>query len=151
MTKGWYFHVRGEPVAQGRGRSFGFAKAGGKIGVRVYDPAKSRKWKEYVAKTMRQHIGTDKPLEGPVRVSLGFFFSCPKSAKKEVRENGGQHTKRPDLDNLVKAIKDAAKGIAWKDDSQVCFLQATKEILKFGHEPFVSVSIQQELEPRHAF
>lgn len=36
------------------------------------------------------------------------------------------HTKKPDLDNLVKFAKDCLNGVAWQDDSQVCELEAWK-------------------------
>jgi Holliday junction resolvase RusA-like endonuclease len=38
------------------------------------------------------------------------------------------HCKKPDLDNLIKAVTDAITDTQriWLDDSQVCFISATK-------------------------
>ncbi len=37
-----------------------------------------------------------------------------------------KHTKRPDLDNCVKFVKDCLNGIVWWDDSQVYEVHAKK-------------------------
>lgn len=36
------------------------------------------------------------------------------------------HSKKPDLDKLVRAVQDALTGIIYKDDGQVCRLTANK-------------------------
>ncbi len=43
------------------------------------------------------------------------------SKKRAVAAERGEirPTTKPDLDNYLKAIKDALKGICWRDDSQV--------------------------------
>ena len=55
-------------------------------------------------------------------------------------ENGkeGFHTKRPDLDNLAKAVKDALKGVIYADDSQIVEAHLFK---RYG-EPQVKVQIK---------
>ena len=69
-------------------------------------------------------------MEGPVYLSLTFFMPIPKSTSKKVlsamRKNGVRHTKKPDLDNMVKFVKDCLNGLVWKDDSQVDELTAKK-------------------------
>jgi len=120
------FFVDGLPVAQARPR---FARLGNH--VKAYDPAKSKNWKAYVAM-----VATSKGVrvqEGALRLSVSFHFLKPKSAKKRVH-----HTVKPDLDNLVKAIQDALKGIAWKDDSQVVELEAAKY---YSPDPGVHVEV----------
>ncbi len=70
------------------------------------------------------------PLEGPIHLCCWFEMYIPKSTskKKQVKMATGQveHTKRPDLDNLIKFVKDCLNGTAWKDDSQVVSIQAGK-------------------------
>jgi len=36
------------------------------------------------------------------------------------------HTSKPDLDNMVKLVKDALTGVFWRDDSQIDALDARK-------------------------
>ena len=54
----------------------------------------------------------------------------PKSASKKkqgaMKSGEIRHTKKPDLDNCIKFVKDCLNGIAWKDDSQVVRIVAYK-------------------------
>lgn len=58
----------------------------------------------------------------PVLLYITFLFQKPKSAPKWRRFP----TVKPDLDNLVKLIKDALNGLAWDDDAQVCEMKIRK-------------------------
>ena len=69
-------------------------------------------------------------LTGPVIVTVAFFLSRPKSLKKgEI-----PHTKRPDLDKLVRGATDALTGIVWKDDAQAIEIRATKAYVETQDE-----------------
>lgn len=107
--------IEGAPVAQGRPR---FTTRGGY--ARAYDPPKSKEWKEEVARQIKLSLPSPYPLfkEGPLVVNLDFYMPKPKSLPKKVID----HVKKPDLDNLGKAIKDAMNGLVYKDDSQVVHL-----------------------------
>ena len=47
-------------------------------------------------------------------------------AKKKAAALLGNHTSRPDLDNLLKAVLDALNGVAFLDDSQITEVRAVK-------------------------
>jgi Holliday junction resolvase RusA-like endonuclease len=51
------------------------------------------------------------------------LFSIPKSASKKLQEKmlsgAVRPTKKPDCDNIIKAVLDALNGVAYYDDSQV--------------------------------
>ena len=49
------------------------------------------------------------------------------------------HTKKPDVDNLVKAVKDALKGLLYQDDAQIIHLEASKA---YGPEPGVTIALE---------
>lgn len=121
------FSVEGNPVPQGRPRFF---RRGNHVGA--YDPAKSRVWKKLVADTASAH--GCKPLDGPLYLSAHFRIQRPKTMT--VIE---PHYKRPDIDNLIKALKDALTGICWHDDAQVCFLITSKT---YSDTPGVDVEIK---------
>lgn len=70
-------------------------------------------YKEELAIYARQQW-KKQPLEGDIRVKVTFNV-----------EN-----KRSDLDNLLKAFLDSFKGIVWKDDRQICEIQAKRIISK---------------------
>ena len=108
--------VKGIPLAQGRPRFFRRGKM-----VGCYDPARSKSWKETVKwQAIEQKAEI---LPNALSMRLSFRLPRPKSLPKKVKE----HTRKPDLDNLVKAVKDALKGVCYKDDAQIVELVATKQ------------------------
>jgi Holliday junction resolvase RusA-like endonuclease len=52
-----------------------------------------------------------------------------------------KHTKKPDLDNVAKAIIDGMNGIIFKDDSQIINLHVTKVYAEVGK---VEVLVREE-------
>jgi Holliday junction resolvase RusA-like endonuclease len=85
-----------------------------------------------------------KPIEAPVCVDILCLMPIPKSTTKKGRKamlshwNGYPtmpHTKKPDADNLEKAIWDAMTGIILKDDSQI-----------FGHSTFKHYAEEPRIE-----
>lgn len=80
--------------------------------------------------------------EGPVIADMRFTMPIPKSLRKRdvalVDAGKYYHTKKPDLDNLVKFVKDCLNGVAWKDDSQVVKLTAVKV---YGREPETRITL----------
>ncbi|WP_438446850.1 RusA family crossover junction endodeoxyribonuclease [Gorillibacterium sp. sgz5001074] len=63
-----------------------------------------------------------------VAVKARFYIRIPDSWSKKKREEaeGKPVTVKPDIDNLVKGLFDAANGIVWKDDNQVVRCEAEK-------------------------
>lgn len=131
--------IPGAPVAQGRPR---FSTQGGF--PRAYDPAKSRKWKKAAAVYMlaaRQAAGAG-VLTGAVRVEIVAVFACPTSDhRKRAPVARRRHTKRPDAENCAKAALDAASGVIFEDDAQVCELQVVKWVGAQGEEPRVEMTV----------
>jgi len=133
--------IPGDPVAQGRPR---FYRMGS--GVRAVDPPKSRNWKAEAQWHMKQACDESgfKPIQAkvPVELSIEVVFRCPISdyRKREPRE-WRWHTKRPDLDNVIKAVKDAGTGILWIDDSQVVEISASKIIAAQDEPPMVIIEV----------
>jgi Holliday junction resolvase RusA-like endonuclease len=75
-------------------------------------------------------MGSKVPTGGAVALTVRAYMGIPTSwsQKKQRAVASGEitPTKRPDLDNIVKAIKDGANGVAWVDDSQVVDVSASK-------------------------
>lgn len=111
------FTVWGEPVAQGRARA---AIIGGH--VRLYDPAKSRSYKQWVYDEAVK-VRPPAPLEGPISLTVLVYRSIPKGFSKAKRLAAMcgriRPTTKPDLKNILAGVEDALKGIIWRDDSQV--------------------------------
>jgi Holliday junction resolvase RusA-like endonuclease len=59
------------------------------------------------------------PTESKLQVIVGIYPTKPKTSKLKYP--------RPDVDNYIKAILDLCNGVIWDDDSQIVYLEATKE------------------------
>lgn len=60
------------------------------------------------------------PVAGPVILEARFYLPRPKYLCRRKDPDGPiLHGGAPDYDNLVKALQDALKGVAWRDDGQV--------------------------------
>lgn len=119
--------IPGDPIPLARPR---FSKRGG-----VYDCQKFDKrqvsWKMKLA--LREQNCTI--IEhGAISVSINCTFlpSCPAQwMKNQYLWGYASHISRPDLDNLVKFVLDCGNGILWKDDAQICKLEAKKSYSNF--------------------
>jgi Holliday junction resolvase RusA-like endonuclease len=82
----------------------------------VYNPPSADAWKEEIKAAF---LAVRKPpITGPARLTLRFSFPPPKGM--EIKGLTAPHTKKPDLDNLLKAVMDSLTVIKiWKDDAQV--------------------------------
>ena len=78
-----------------------------------------------------------KPLTTALKLTVRVFIKLPK---RTVKEKGDWHTSRPDLDNIIKSIKDGLNGIAYEDDSQIVKIEATKQ---WASEDYVIVEIEE--------
>src|SRR5690606_27939704 len=98
------FTVWGEPVAQGRPRA---STINGH--VKMYDPKKSREFKQYVRLVASQHRPQEL-LTGPLKMKVKVFKPTLKSfsqKKKAAAEKGEiRPTTKPDVDNYIKSVFD---------------------------------------------
>lgn len=102
MTFGYILNI--DPVAKGRPRI--------SRGGHAYTPSTTRQFENTVKLILKsQQIGA--PFKGPLKVEAVFYMRPPQ---KRVRDRPDI---KPDLDNLFKAVTDAANAIVWDDDSQI--------------------------------
>ena len=139
MTAKILFIVPGTPVPKGRPR---FTRRG-----RTYTPAKTKSYEEQIAILGKMAMDGLEPLKTPVSVFVTVFFAVPASYSRKRREaclNGSEpHIKRPDLDNVVKAITDGMNGVVYEDDAQIVRIVAKKD---YCHYSMVEVLIKEELQ-----
>ena len=123
------FTIYGDPKPKKRHRSRVIKSKFGKSYAMTYPDPGGVSEENYIKLAASQNF-KESIITGAVELKLGFCFSVPKSySKKKTDEalNGFlKHTKKPDLDNLIKAVKDALNGIVWHDDSQVFLVTAEK-------------------------
>lgn len=91
-------------------------------GVMVESSKKVKPYRHDLALLAQAERGDFYAKKGvPIALVVDFQFARPASAQKRVH-----HTVKPDLDKLIRATKDALKGILYDDDSQVVEVAATK-------------------------
>lgn len=128
------FTVYGEPVPWKRPRFNGKSK-------HVFEDSKVKDYKAKVIEAFEESGGKVYEKDVPLRMSIRFYLSVPKSASQKKRLDLISNffpTKRPDNDNLYKGIADALNGVAYYDDSQIVHTHIHKH---WSEEPRAEISI----------
>lgn len=120
------FTVAGEPQGKQRPR---FAKRGQYISVRT--PEKTKDYEENIWAAFWEQCGNVTFPEGSqLELRVLAFFKIPKSTskRKQAAMLSGEirPTKKPDIDNILKAVADALNGVCYKDDSCIVKMSGEK-------------------------
>lgn len=127
------FDVVGKPFGQKRPRAFRRGKFLG-----IYAPKENVEYATKVVNAYLEAIGGLKIVKGetqyrfnevPMVIEIQAFFNKPKLTKKEQALNLSKHkfpTKKPDGDNIAKAILDSLNAVAYHDDAYVTELCVSK-------------------------
>lgn len=88
------------------------------------------------------------PLAGAVELQFRAVFPPPKSVSKKARaamlRGWIHHTKKPDLDNLAKQLKDAMTRLRfWEDDRQVVRIVCEKRYGGVGRWEVVAREVRE--------
>ena len=141
------FVVEGVPVPLKRHRDTTIInRKTGKANRVKYDPSSEDK-KNFLLKCLAA-TKPPKVYDVPLRLVIVFFMPRPKS-HYGTGKNAGKlkdsapvnHTSKPDLDNLIKFVKDALNGKYWTDDSIISTVIATKV---YSNEPKTRIIIKQD-------
>jgi len=137
-TRRW--RVDGVPVAQPRQRVTTIAGR-----PHNYTPTKHpvQAWKAAVAMGHSERWN-GAPLDGPLRLEVRFALPRPQRLlARKWRDLTVWHASRPDMDNLLKATKDALSRLAWRDDAQVCQVYAEKRYANVDESPHAVISVER--------
>lgn len=132
------FIVPGDAVGKGRPRACRAGK-----GIRMYTPAKTASYEQLVQQYAVSCNGV-RPLNGPLSIRLDIGVSVPASWSKKRRREALAGTerpaKKPDIDNIIKAVCDSLNGITYTDDAQIVEVSARKF---YTDEPSTRVTLMQ--------
>lgn len=137
------FTVHGEPIAQKRAKFRHTKTKAGKVFGMAYSTQETEagKFAHMVAQQLPRGFV---PHGGPVQLSAWFVSNIPKSdsKKKRAAKLSGEieHIKKPDLDNLVKFVKDCLKRVVWLDDCQVCRYGFVEKV--YGEHPRTEIEVR---------
>lgn len=139
------FFVPGTPVPKGSAKAF-VIKGTNRAIVTQTNRDKQKPWASLISLTAKQAY--PEMLHGPISLSLSFTMPRPKGhygtgKNSNVVKSGAPswHTSKPDLDKLVRCVKDALTGIVWLDDSQVVRLANVTKT--YGTAPGVYIEVRQ--------
>ncbi len=131
------FFVPTEPVGKGRPR---VSTIGGH--ARMFTPKKTANYETLISMAAQQAMQGRELLAGPVLMELAIRVSVAASWSKKKTAEALQGlvmpTKKPDADNILKAICDGINGIVFKDDVQVVNVSLSK---RFSETPGVTVRV----------
>jgi len=109
------FFVEGEPKAQPRTKAY---RRGPYIGF--YNPKSADDWKLKIYEEAKNYI-FENPIDEPIRCDITFFMPIRSGDNK--KKNKGKiipHCKKPDKDNLEKAVLDTlSRSKMWRDDALI--------------------------------
>lgn len=136
------FIIYGDPKAKGRPR---FARRGNFVSA--YTDKKTLDYENLVKFAYLEACNNEPQMSAnPIEIVINCYFIAPKSTAKKKKimmlNNEIKHTKKPDIDNLIKAIFDGLNKIAFNDDSQIISIKATKN---YAEQPRVEVEINEIL------
>jgi Holliday junction resolvase RusA-like endonuclease len=118
--------VKGKPIAKKRPR---FARRG-KF-VTTYNDQETEEGKFLLEAKSQVKIMFDSSEAITIHCRFAMprpknHFGTGKNAETLKKNVPYLHTKKPDLDNLIKFVLDCLNGVAWKDDSQIWSIEAYK-------------------------
>lgn len=118
---------------QARGNLMTFQALLEKVKHQTYTPDRTKTFESEVALVANRAMAAARrlPLTGPIRMTVTFVLRGDPETWPTADSDG-------DLDNLVKAVKDALNGVAYSDDRLVVEMSKRKIC---GPEPRVEVSL----------
>lgn len=127
--------VPGVPAPQGSKRHVGH-------GVMIESSKAAGPWRERIALAAAVAMDGAAPLDGPIELRVRFLLPRPRghygsgrNAQRVRPSAPARPSTRPDVDKLLRAVLDALTAVVFRDDSQVCTLEARKEyVLETGDD-----------------
>jgi Holliday junction resolvase RusA-like endonuclease len=116
------FTINLPPKSQMRSRSRAVVQDNGNAIAMNYKAGKQRKEERKLEALLYEHRPAQ-PLDGQVWLGVKAYLPIPTSKSKKWKAAAAagliRPTVKPDLDNLLKQIKDCMTGIFWVDDKLV--------------------------------
>lgn len=105
--------------------------------VQTYMPTSYTKHKDFIREQMPNAL-----LDGELKVTLSFYFKPPKSwsNRKKLLAIGQYKRTKPDIDNLIKTVLDAANKKVWQDDNQIVEISSLKQ---YAEVPKIIMEVEE--------
>ena len=132
-------------VAESKGSTRAFHRPGMRAPVVTESNRNVKGWQHLIAAAFTEALSALAPddrhlIAGGARIEIIYCLPRPKALSRP-KHAAAEHTKKPDLDKLTRAVLDALTGIAWSDDAQVCELVAYKRYAPLGRPAHVDIAV----------
>ena len=136
------FTVPGKPQGKARARTYYNPKT---KAMSSTTPDKTVLYENFICTRYMEAAEEQRfPDEVYIKVRIQAFYEVPKSCSKVRRTamlNGELlPAKKPDIDNVIKAVLDALNKVAYRDDNQVVELQIRKQ---YSERPRLEICIEE--------
>jgi Holliday junction resolvase RusA-like endonuclease len=129
------FTVPGTPVAKGRAK---FARRGNFVST--YTPKETVQYENLVRLAAQEAMAGADPFDRPIALTVAIYLPIPQSWSKKKQEKARVGavgaTKKPDADNVLKALKDGMNGVVYVDDARITDVTLQK---RYATSPRVDV------------
>lgn len=116
--------VRMKPVTQGSMTAMPVRRKNGKYSAVMYHTNSNEIYEQRAGiQTEYEKVHGQYYEKEPIDLKITFSFIRPKSVSAKSRP---YHIVKPDLDKLTRAVLDGLTNVAYKDDSQVMRITASK-------------------------
>lgn len=106
----------------------------------AYTPDKTKEYERRIKQAYTKKYGAQR-LDGVLQIDVVAYFEPPKSTSKKKRaamlDWDIPYTKKPDTDNILKAVMDALNGVAYTDDSAIIAVYGFKCYAEYAHTDVV--------------
>lgn len=128
--------IPGTPIAKKRPR---FVRRGKFVGTYNCQQTEEGRWLWEVTQQLGPDFGIFDGM--PLELDISFFLPIPKSTPKKLDLRGEPHTKKPDVDNLIKFALDCLNGVLFADDRQIYTITGRKF---YADKPQTQITVRWE-------
>lgn len=136
------FEIPGKPGMKARARTVRIHGI-----VRSFTPKDTAIYENRVVMQFIEKYPNHEPVSGALSLFVVAYFPISQSWSKKKRLMAEMENMpapvRPDADNCIKSIMDALQGIAYHNDSQICFISFLK---RYSPRPRVEIKISNIAE-----
>lgn len=111
----------------------------------TYTPEKTKAFEQRLKLYFKKKYNNPEISENPFKAKILVEFKPPKGTSKKMLQKlcDKPYTKKPDLDNIIKAILDSLNGLAYKDDNQITQIISEK---KYGLTDRIIIILEEIIE-----
>lgn len=132
--------IEGKPLA--KQRPFGVKTKTGK--VRMFTPEQTTNYENFVKLKASEAFANKQPFTKPISMNIQFFLPRPQYMVWKTKPMPSiPHDKKPDIDNLIKAVVDGLNGVAFLDDKQISHLVASKWYQNGDEGPKTIITLEE--------